>query len=119
MTNEDLLSRRFARECTVEGPLSAVVIPFLNYLHSRELKICTVKRYLAALVHFSNWAAKCPDFSIDSINEAVIGQFLHDHFGSNSGAIRQTRGRYVRAALQHLLSVLRQEQIIENALSKI
>lgn len=119
MTNEDLLSRRFALERTIEGPLGAVLIPFVNYLRPKELKVCTVKRYLAALVHFSNWAAKRPDFSIDGINEVVIGQFLHDHFGSNNSEIRRTRGRYVRASMRHLLSVLRQEQIIENAPSKI
>jgi site-specific recombinase XerD len=71
------------------------------------------------LAHFAQWATKCPGFALQRIDEAMAVLFIRDRFGVKNSAGRRKPGHHDRAAMVHLISLLRQQKIIDDAANKI
>ena len=99
-------------ECLLNSQLAPHVGAFTQYLTERRYASITVSSYLGCLAHFARWTSQCgPD--IHQINEGVVSSFLDDHLPTCDCArpVFRTR-RDLRAALGHLLVVLRTSAVI-------
>jgi len=94
---------------TVLSPSSDAYIRFLTdrgYAHG------TVNSYLRCVAHFAHWSAS-RRLALDGIHEATVASFLDRHLPGCHCAPRCCRTRNeVRAALIHLLVLLRAEGLI-------
>lgn len=119
MAKQALSIRRLPNGWNVEGPLSDVVEPFMNYILNRQIKVATAKRYLTTLAHFSHWAANLPGFAMQNIDEAMAEQFIRDRLSEKANGGQRKPGHHDRAPLAHLISLLRQQNIIATPVAKI
>lgn len=95
-----------------ESQLAPFVDAFKHYLVGGQYASHTITTYIACLAHFAHWLT----FSlrdIKQLNETVVLEFLDDHLPQCNcvSPVHRVR-RDLRAALGHLLIVLRANSII-------
>ena len=96
-----------------ESQLAPHVDAFTQHLTERRYTSKRVSRYVACIAHFAHWLS-LTQLGIKLINENVVIQFLDEHLPHCNCAIKVARARKdIRAALGHLLVVLRTNAVIE------
>jgi len=99
-----------------EGPLAPYVEAFTHYLSKRRYAPHTIDTYLSCIAHFARWMSQCR-LDAQCIDEDVVQQFLNNHLPRCTCAKPAPRTRSnLRAALRHLLVVLRAEAVITEPL---
>ena len=95
-----------------ESQLAPYVDAFTRHLTERRYASRTVGSYLACVAHFARWTIRCR-LDIHGIDEDVVRRFLDDHLPRCNCAwpVRRTH-HDLRAALGHLLIVLRSNSVI-------
>jgi len=95
-----------------ESHLAPYVDAFTHYLSERRYAPHTIKTYLGCVAHFVRWTSQCRQ-DVYRIDEDMVRRFLEDHLPQCDCArpVRRTRND-LRAALRHLLVVLRAEAVI-------
>jgi integrase/recombinase XerC len=95
-----------------ESPLAAYVEAFTHHFVERCYASATVRTYLGCIAHFARWTIRCR-LDICRIDEEAVWRFLDDHLPRCTCArpVQGTR-RDLRAALGHLLGVLRAHAVI-------
>jgi integrase/recombinase XerC len=95
-----------------EGLLAPYVDAFTHYLSERRYAPHTIDTYLSCIAHFARWMSQCR-LDAHCIDEDVVQRFLKNHLPQCACArpVHRTRNN-LRAALRHLLVVLRAEAII-------
>ena len=95
-----------------ESPLASYVDPFTRYFAERHYASDTVCTYLGCVAHFVRWTTRCR-LDIRGIDEGAVRRFLDEHLPrcNCAGPVQGTR-RDLRAALGHLLVVLRAHGVI-------
>jgi integrase/recombinase XerC len=88
-------------------PLASYVDAFSRHLTERGYAQNTIDGYLACIAHFAHWADRLR-LRVGEIDETVVAQFLDEHLPrcDCKKPVCDDR-RYLRAALNHLLVVLR------------
>jgi len=82
------------------------------YLSHGRYASSTAKRYLASVAHFARWLAQC-GVPVQRLDERKIQEFLNEHLpGCDCPAPVIRDHRDIRAALGHLLIVLRKKGVI-------
>jgi len=92
----------------VESPVDAILPQYVNYLRAQRYADDTIQRYLASLVHFTHRLDK--GLTLADINDVLVAEFVDVHLPNcrcSRPCMRHVNT--VRAALRHLLSVLKQE----------
>ena len=99
-----------------EGQLAPYVDAFTHYLSERRYAPHTVDTYLSCITHFAHWMSQC-QLDIHCIDENVVQRFLENHLPqcACTKPVHRTRSN-LRAALRHLLVVLRNEAVIADPL---
>ena len=94
-------------------PLSPYVDAYTRALTERGYARHTIDGYLAGLAHFAQWMHRCRLRDVCQIDEPVVAQFLDEHL-PRCDCDKPVRGdrRDLRAALRHLLGVLRSIGVI-------
>ncbi len=92
--------------------LAAHLEPFTQYLIERRYSTQSLSSYRASASHFARWL-KRNRLNVSQIDEALIARFVNHHLPqcNCAGLVRRTRND-VRAALGHLLIVLRANGVI-------
>jgi integrase/recombinase XerC len=95
-----------------ESALASYVDAFTHYFAERRYAPNTVCTYLGCVAHFVRWMTRCR-FDICRIDEGAVRRFLDEHLPrcNCAGPVQGTR-RDLRAALGHLLVVLRAHGVI-------
>jgi integrase/recombinase XerD len=100
---------RASRDWFSGSELSSSADAYVRWLRGRGYSPQTLAVYLESVAHFAHWSA-CRHLSIIEINEGAVGRFLNHHLPNCRCARRCQRTRHgVRAALAHLLNLLRTE----------
>ena len=96
-----------------DGRIGPYIAAFKQYLSQRRYAAKTVATYLLCITHFAQWADSGP-CRRRRIDEGLIAEFLDEHLlpCRCAGALHHDRGDH-RAALGHLLVVLRAHGVIE------
>jgi site-specific recombinase XerD len=96
----------------LESQMSAYVDAFSLRLTEGRYASVTVDTYIGCLAHFAHWSTQA-GIDIHRIDEKVVQQFLDEHLPHCDCAkpVRRVRGDS-RAALAHLLVVLRANAVI-------
>ena len=103
---------RLPTDWLLASPLATCVDAFTRYLCERRHAPNTIQNYLGCLAHFGRWMSQC-ELSIECIGEELVRRFLDDHLPQCDCARPVCRNRVeLRAALGHLLHVLRAEAVI-------
>jgi integrase/recombinase XerC len=104
--------RSNSKDLLSESQLAPYVDAFTRHLTERQYSSRTVGNYLACLSHFAVWSNQCRQ-DIHEINEDVVRRFLNDHLPQSdcAGPVQKTHN-HLRAALRHLLTVLRANSVI-------
>ena len=94
------------------GQLASYVDAFLHYLSERRYSPHTIDAYLSCIAHFARWMSQCHLDAL-SLDEEVVRRFLEDHLPQCdcTRPVRRKRSD-LRAALRHLLVVLRVNAVI-------
>jgi len=109
---------RLPTDWLLASPLATYVDAFTRYLCERRHAPNTIQNYLGCLAHFGRWMSQC-ELSIECIGEELVRRFLDDHLPQCDCAWPVCRNRAaLRAALGHLLLVLRAEAVIPEAASE-
>lgn len=96
-----------AREWIVDSPLGSSADAYIQYLAERGYAAGTIKGYSGSIAHFAHWLT-LQQACLADIGEDLISCFLDKHLPHCSCAPRCWRARpEVRAALRHLLTMLR------------
>jgi integrase/recombinase XerC len=96
----------------LESQLAPYVDAFSRHLTERGYASGTIDSYLACVAHFARWTTCCR-LDIHGIDEDVVRRFLDDHLPRCNCAYPVRRTNHdVRAALRHLLVVLRANSVI-------
>jgi len=96
----------------LESQLASCVDAFTQHLIERRYASHTADTYLACIAHFAHWLTQC-GLDVHRIDEKVVQQFLDDHLPRCECAKQVYRVRQdLRAALGHLLVVLRNNAVI-------
>ena len=99
----------------LESQLAPFVDAFTQHLIEGRYASHTTDSYFACIAHFAHWSTQC-HIDIHSINEKVVLQFLDEHLPRCDCAMRVYRiRRHLRAALAHLLVVLRNNAVIADS----
>jgi integrase/recombinase XerC len=95
-----------------ESPLAPYVEAFTHHFAERRYASDTVRTYLGCIAHFARWMTRCR-LDICQIDEEAVRRFLDDHL-PRCNCVRPVQGthRDLRAALGHLLGVLRANGVI-------
>jgi site-specific recombinase XerD len=94
------------------GPLAAHIDAYKQHLTDGGYAAGTIGRYLAGLTHLSQWMRR-RRFRLETINEALVAEFLDDHLPRCRCQAPVLRRRSeVSSALGHLLVVLRDRKVI-------
>jgi integrase/recombinase XerC len=95
-----------------ESPLASYVDAFTHHFAERRYSSNTVGTYLGCVAHFVRWTTRCR-LDLCRIDEEAVRRFLEEHLPrcNCAGPVRGTR-RDLRAALGHLLVVLRANGVI-------
>ncbi len=101
----------------LDSQLAPYVDTLTQYLSERRYAPHTISTYLGCVAHFGRWMNQC-QLDIHKINEDLVQRFLDDHLPRCDCArpVRRTH-RDLRAALGHLLVVLRAEAVIAEPIS--
>ena len=92
--------------------LSAQAVPYVRYLVAHRYSVSSIRNYLSCVVHFSYWLKKRRD-GLHCIDELLVQRFLDGHLPQCDCPGNTPRSRHqVRAALSHLLIVLRASNAI-------
>jgi integrase/recombinase XerC len=99
-----------------EGQLAPCVDAFTRYLSERRCAPHTIDTYRSCIAHFARWMSQCR-LDAHCINEDVVQRFLKNHL-PQCACTRPVHGNRnnLRAALRHLLAVLRAEAVITEPL---
>ncbi|HKT95622.1 MAG TPA: site-specific integrase [Paraburkholderia sp.] len=103
------LAAHSARCSTAVGsPIDTIVSRYVDYLRDRRYASDTIQRYLASLRHFARRLDK--RLTLDDIDDALVMEFVDVHL-PHCRCPRPCMHHVntVRAALRHLLSVLKDE----------
>jgi hypothetical protein len=101
---------------STDGLLGSQLAPhvdaFTRHLTERRYASGTIDSYLACVAHIARWTVRCR-LDIHGIDEDVVRRFLDDHLPRCNCAypVRKTH-HDLRAALRHLLVVLRANSVI-------
>jgi len=95
-----------------QSSLASYVDAFTRYFAERHYAPDTVCTYLGCVAHFVRWTTRCR-LDICRIDEEAVRRFLDEHLPrcNCAGPVQGTR-RDLRAALGHLLVVLRAHGVI-------
>lgn len=108
----DIVRRSHRTDGFADGRVGPYVDAFKQYLSQRRYAAKTVATYLLCITHFAQWAdfGPCRRRRID---EGLIAEFVDEHLlpCTCAGALYHDRGDH-RAALGHLLVVLRAQGVI-------
>ncbi|NIR29062.1 MAG: tyrosine-type recombinase/integrase [Gammaproteobacteria bacterium] len=103
---------RTARDWLAGSALSAIAHAYVRLLIEGGYACGTVNSYLACVAHFAHWSAS-RRLALEDIHEAAVASFLYQHLPVCRCAPRCRRARNeIRAALSHLLALLRTEGLI-------
>jgi site-specific recombinase XerD len=106
MDSEVALTRQ-ARAWLSDSVLGVRSDSYARYLTERGYSLSSVRNYLSCIAHFAHWLKK-RRATLRQIDEALVQRFLDDHLQRCSCPAPARRCRHqVRAALKHLLVVLR------------
>jgi len=96
----------------LDSQLAPHVDAFTHYLSERRYTSHTIDAYLSCIAHFARWMSQC-QLDVHRLDEEVVRWFLEDHLPQCDCArpVRRTRSD-LRAALRHLLVVLRVNAVI-------
>lgn len=102
-------SHRSPADWLADSQLAPYVDAFTQHLSERRYAPCTIDTYLGCIAHFGRWMSLCR-FGLDLIDETLVEVFLEGHLPrcECTKPVCRTR-RELRAALKHLLVVLRAE----------
>ena len=108
-------TRRLSRNSTdwlLNSQLAPYVDAFTHHFNEGRYASRTVHGHLAYIAHFALWMSECrPD--IHGVDEDVVQRFLDDHLPRCDCARPVQKARHhLRAALGHLLLVLRANSVI-------
>lgn len=95
-----------------ESQLAPYVDTFKRYLNERRYTPQIVNRYIAGITHFARWLSQS-QLHIHQINEEVVLKFFDEHLphcNRTKPIIRDKKT--IRAAINHLLFVLRANAVI-------
>jgi site-specific recombinase XerD len=96
----------------LESQLTPYVDALTHYFTRGCYASSTVATYIACIAHFAHWLTQC-GIDVHRIGEEVVRQFLDDHLPGCDCAWPVCRVRTdLRAALRHLLVVLRANDVI-------
>lgn len=110
---------RNSTDWLLESQLAPYVDAFVRHLAERRYASGTVGSYLACVAHFVRWTIRCR-LDIHGIDEDVVRRFLDDHLPRCNCACPVRRTHHdLRAALRHLLIVLRAHSVIAEYLPGI
>ena len=86
---------------------------YFQYFEERKYAASTVRNYLSCIAHFSQWATS-KHLQLHQVNESIVAEFLNKHLPHCccSKPVYHTHNG-LRAALGHLLTVLRAHDVIE------
>ena len=116
--HDDFISAR-NRRWLQKSELDSVVDAYVSYLSDCGYSDQSIRTYSHSVAHFAHWLTK-EEVPIGSINEATIDRFLHVHLPACDCSRRCRRSLFsVRAALRHLLRVLRAEGQISPVVSDL
>lgn len=121
MTSPQILSQLSAKTRTWFG--STVLNPYMDgyfaFLLERGYTRSTAKYYLRSVAHFAYWSSSQVN-AIEQLNEELIETFLERHLPTCQCTARGARSKVnPRAALRHLLVLLRLQQVIAPRLTQI
>jgi site-specific recombinase XerD len=107
---------RNSTDWLLTSQLAPYIDAYTRHLTERRYASGTVGSYLACVAHFARWTTRCR-LDIRRIDEDVVQRFLDDHLPRCNCAcpVRKTH-RDLRAALGHLLIVLRSNFVIAERL---
>ena len=101
-----------------DGFIGQFAESYFQYFEERKYAASTIRNYLSCIAHFSQWAtSKHKHFQLHQVNESLVAEFLDNHLPHcccSKPVNRDYRDyRDLRAALGHLLVVLRSHGFIE------
>jgi len=89
--------------------LDSFVSDYISYLLSEGYSCQSIRNYTHSVAHFSHWL-KTKKIRLDQVSEPIVNEFLFEHLPTCKCSRRCVRSLFnVRAALKHLLIVLRSE----------
>jgi len=98
------------------SPLAPHIDDFSDYLRRGRYATSTTKCYVACIAHFAHWMSQC-SLSLRLLDEDMVKQFLDDHLPNCDCPRPVVRVHNdLRAALGHLLQVLRKQDVIAEPL---
>ena len=101
-----------AKTWLLDGPLSPHIDVYLALLERGGYADGRTGTYIRALAHFAHWMVRCR-LAAEQLDETVVDQFLNVHLphcDCHASALRTHDD--LRAGLAHLLTLLRERQII-------
>jgi integrase/recombinase XerD len=108
MFTETHLANLSHLDSLVDNPFNSIAILYVEALNAQHYARNTIDRYVNCVIHFGCWLnIECID--LQSINRAVIDQYLHDLLLTSSAPATSSYSiKMDRAALSHLLTFLPQ-----------
>lgn len=96
----------------LNSPLAPHIDAFVAHLRRGRYAGNTTSKYGAGIAHFAHWMTQC-SFPVQLLNEQTVDQFLNSHLPCCDCPmpVRRVHGD-LRAALGHLLVVLREQGVI-------
>jgi site-specific recombinase XerD len=95
-----------------DSVLAPIKLAYVDYLRGHGYALHTIGHYLACLAHFSRWLT-ARHVDLDQIDEELIRQFLSAHLPDcDCPGRRACALNFTRAALRHLLKMLRAQELI-------
>lgn len=95
-----------------DSALSLYVDAYSTYLQAHRYSSRTITRYVSGIEHFARWMSQNA-LTLQLVDEQMVAQFLNDHLPiCNCGSPVMRLHRDLRAALGHLLRVLREHGAI-------
>lgn len=96
--------------------LNSVLAPHIDAFNERlqrgRYAANTTTRYVSGIAHFARWMAQ-QNQPVQSLDEHVVSRFLNEHLPLCDCPLPVFRGyRDLRAALRHLLEVLREQGVV-------
>lgn len=100
------------KACLLTGALAPHLDAFSAHLRRGRYASNTIQRYVAGIAHFARWMTQC-DSPVRLLDEHTVEQFLDDHLPHCDCLSPVMRVHDdLRAALGHLLEVLREQGAI-------
>ncbi len=108
MCDDKLMARLSRRNWIIASPIYAIIPLYVGNLRSRRYARDTIQSYLASVAHFAHWLSR-HRLGILDINDALVAEFIDTHLPScHCRRPCMYRAPTIRAALKHLLAVLKQ-----------